>query len=59
MKKSKQKTYTFTNKTLERLSEMKKKTKIGESKLLRMFINYFDRNEPELKKMIKGDYDVD
>lgn len=53
------KTISLTSKSIEKLDKMKKKTKINESKLLRMFINYFDRNKSEFKKMLKNDYDVD
>ena len=59
MRKSKQKTISLSIKTDERLNKISKKTKIPESKLLRMFINYFSKNPSELKKIIKGDYDID
>lgn len=59
MGKSKKQTISLTIKSNEKLDNMKRKTKINRSKLLRMFINYFDRNPAEFKKMIKGDYDID
>ena len=51
--------FSLTAKTVQRLENFKKKTKISKSKLIRMFINYFNENPSELKKLIKGDYDID
>jgi len=47
------KTYSLTPKSVDSLVKMCKKNNIAYSKMIRMFISYFDDNPTELKKLIK------
>lgn len=41
---------------IEDLNKIAKKTRLGKSKLVRMFIEYFSKNHDELQKLLEGDY---
>jgi len=53
------KSITLTLETINRLVDMSNEMDINHSKLIRIFINYFNQNRVELKEIIKGDFDND
>ncbi|KKM25457.1 hypothetical protein LCGC14_1594860 [marine sediment metagenome] len=49
-------TLSLTSEHFERLNKLKTKSKINKSMLFRMFVDYFDKQPTEFKKLCEGDY---
>ena len=49
-------TLSLTSEHIERLNKLKTKSKINKSMLFRMFVDYFDKQPTEFKKLCEGDY---
>ena len=49
-------TFSADKKTMDILNKLIRKTNISKSRLLRMFIEYFNKNPEEINKIIKEEY---
>ena len=58
MAKSMNITLSMTSKSIEILEELSRKSDVSNSKLVRMFLDYFNKNPDDYKKLIEGDYDL-
>jgi len=52
------KSLSLTPKSIKVLEELSNKSDFNHSKLFRMFIDYFNKNPNDFKKLIEGDYDL-